>query len=215
MIKTKAPKVRFLELLTWILSAAIIMPLAWIVVFVSIFMLDSFVHPLWEFAVTQALLFIICGTIAGCIVGGSQWLVLRKNVGWANHWFRATVVSWSLTSVAWWLEYRSFGGPYFEISQQAVIPAALFTSLVSGVILGTAQWSILRQKVDISPFWVLVTAASWFIAAGATIITIACVVTKPDPIGYTYFPVLLMPGAIVGLGTGLARPKLVGRSHDR
>jgi hypothetical protein len=211
MMKTKAPIERGAQLIPWVLSTAIVMPLAWVVVFVSIFMLDSIVHPLWELAITQGFLFVICGIIAGCIVGAGQWLVLRGDVGWATYWFRATAVSWALTSVVWWLEYRLFGGPRFEISQQDVIPAVLFASLISGVILGTAQWSMLRQKVEISPFWILTTAASWFTAAGATIITLAFIATKPDPIGFAGFPILLMPGVIIGLGTGLARPKLVGQ----
>lgn len=211
MIKTKAPKERRAELIPWVLSTAIVLPLAWIAVFVSIFMLDSLVHPLWEFAISQAFLFVVCGIVAGCIVGTGQWLVLRGDVGWANHWFRATVISWGLAAIAWWLEYRFFGGPHFEISQQDIIPAELFTSLVSGVILGLAQWSLLRQKVDISFLWVLVTVVSWLVAAGATIVAVAFIAANPDPIGYAYFPVLLMPGVIIGLGTGLARPKLVGQ----
>ena len=215
MIKTKASKEPFEQLTPWVMSTAIVMPLAWLVVFVSIFTMDSFVHPLWEFAITQALLFVICGAVAGCVVGAGQWLVLRGDVTWANNWFRATVVSWGLTAVAWWLVYRFFGGPHFEISQQDLIPAALFTSLVSGLILGMAQWSLLRQKVDISFLWVLVTITSWFVAAGATIMAVVLIAAKPDPVGSTYFPILLMPGAIVGLGTGLARPKLVGQLQGK
>jgi hypothetical protein len=210
----KAGSSRLVGLIVWSLSTTMAMAFACIA-FASLYFFFSNTGLLNSSSVQQFLFSIafsvIGGLIGGGIVGAGQWFVLRYEVGvrWAGSWFRATLVSWGVVAVAWWLEYQILGGSNFEINSQDVVPAIIITGLLSGAIVGLVQWMIMRSHVVISSLWIVTSGVSWLIAA----VVSSIVVAKLD-LGQATYPVALLAlGLIIGFGAGLARPWLV--DHQR
>jgi hypothetical protein len=198
---------QFPEPIMCALFTTLAMTLAWVAPVAGIFLLDSFTGP-FSTTIMRLPLFIIGGTTAGLIVGWGHWLALREMVDWARLWFRATVVSWAFAAAAWWVEYMILGGSHFEISQEAIAPAILITGAISGLVIGASQWLMLRKAMRVSPFWIVATTGIWLIAT-----TISAVIsTKFDSGIFSSLVLLVALGMMVGFGTGLARPALVGDS---
>jgi len=192
------------ELLFWSVSTAIVMVIAWIALLLSY--LTYFVAGFASLSsILQLLLSMIAGMVAGAVVGVSQWLVLRREVRWANRWIWATVAGWGLAAIAWWSEYKLLGGSHFQVSEQYLGVATVLAGAITGTAIGLGQWIIMRRFVMISILWVLGSMISWL--AGA--IVSATVITSAD-FGYlTYLIAMLAPSLFVGLGTGLIWRKFI------
>lgn len=191
--------------------------LAFLVVLGALFLMDAYT-TLMSLPIVPVVPFFVAGSIAGAIVGGSQRTVLLRNVGGAKTWFWSTVVSWGFVAIAWLAQYEFLGGTHFEISNEDIIPAVVFAGAVSGLVLGYTQWLMMRRSVQISPWWIVSTAASWFAAttvtalAGAYLNAIVNDVTRAS-IDFGLFSYLVAGvalGLIVGLGTGLAQLMFIG-----
>ena len=206
-METRIASQRFAEPITCALFTTMAMTLAWIVPVAGVFVLDAFTG-LFSSTVMRLPLFILGGIIAGLIVGWGHWLALREMVDWASLWFRATVVGWAFAAAAWWVEYMILGGSHFEISQEAIAPAILITGAISGLVIGAVQWFMLRQTIRISPFWIVATTGIWLIAT-----TVSAIISTEFDFGiFSSLVLLLALGMIIGFGTGLVRPALVGDS---
>ena len=130
----------------------------------------------WVLATTLGWLigFIIGEGAIGVALGLGQWLVLRQWVREPGWWIWASTVGWA---IGWILIITEILPP-----PQAGIIAALLAGAVLGLMLGVAQWFILRRLVDSAGWWVLVSTTGWAIGfsglLGITVVgTVAGAVT--------------------------------------
>ncbi len=86
--------------------------------------------------ITEAAAF--SGAIIGALVGISQWLALRHWLPRAWWWIIASIVGWTVGSVACWLIYGLLGGPFCQTwgcLDQGVGPN-YYLAMTSGWIVG-------------------------------------------------------------------------------
>ena len=135
--------------------------------------------------------------IFGAIVGTAQWLVLRRSLraGW---WVPATAFGWGLGGVITGFtaggSVSSIGpdeGPVPPIITAVVVPPAVV------VLLGLAQWLILRRELVGAGWWPIVNSAGLFLG-----FSVGLVVAKVVPwLAPTQFPsaqALGLVGAVAG-----------------
>lgn len=77
MVSRKAPIIRFAELIVWSLSTTIVMPLAWMIAFASLFLLHSFTKL--DFGIYTYLVSLL---VIGLIVGFGTGLAQPKLIGY-------------------------------------------------------------------------------------------------------------------------------------
>ena len=106
----------------------------------------------------------IFGASLGSMVGILQWLVLRRRVSNAGWWVLASTVGFIVgqggVEVAM---YVAFGYPeemggmssFTNVLGQTVVPA------LTGAVIGTLQWLVLRGKVSRAGWWVLASIVGW------------------------------------------------------
>jgi hypothetical protein len=123
----------------------------------------------------------------GIFIGVAQWFVLRRYFSQA--WW------WIVASAAGWL-----GGWAILMSGLVVPPGGeLFTIILSGAIfglvIGVAQWLILRRWVKLSGLWILLSIPGW-------------------TIGLTGLLGSLLVGVVAGAITGFAFDFLLRFPHE-
>ncbi len=109
------------------------------------------------------------GTVAiGLAMGLLQWIVLRNLIPQAGWWIAASGLGWAL----------GFLVTEYLLPAEIVVLQGAFL----GLFMGLLQWLVLRQKVRLAAWWILVSALGWAIG-----------------------PILGLPlvGAVVGATTGL------------
>lgn len=94
----------------------------------------------------------------GVILGLGQWLVLRQWVREPGWWIWASTVGWG---VGWLLIITGILSP-----PEAGIMASLVAGGVLGLMLGVAQWFVLRRLVDFAGWWIFVSTIGWAIGVG-------------------------------------------------
>jgi hypothetical protein len=136
--------------------------------------------------------------IFGAIVGTAQWLVLRRSLrsGW---WAPATVVGWALSGIL--MGFTAGGsvstigpaeGPMPPLLTAVVVPPAVV------VLLGLAQWQILRREFVGAGWWPLVNVAGLFLG-----LSVGLIVAKLVPwLTPTQFP----SAQALGLVSAIAGP---------
>lgn len=153
--------------------------------------------------------FLAIGAYEGAIVGVAQWLVLRRLLPSlrAKSWIAATVtgavVAWMLGRIPsaladWQSVSGDVGQPAPSLSMIAGLSAAAGAAL--GVILGAAQWFVLREHVRRARIWIGANALAW--AAGMPLIFLAAGIPGPDAsvvsIGALLLVTVGLAGAVVG-----------------
>lgn len=124
---------------------------------------------------------IIVGLATGTLIGFLELLVFRL-FGFRVNWL--------------WAASNTFACAVFlpvgeAISSSRQLPVADSVAVVGGVVLGTAQWRILRQIVNRAGWWILATGITG---------TLLFRSVTPNP---SYEPVMLIWGIIVGGITGV------------
>jgi hypothetical protein len=102
------------------------------------------------------------GIIGGALIGFAQWLVLRRHLSSAWWWIIVSFLGWGVMGLS------SFG----VIGWFAPRTMRLFPRLVYGVIdgatlgliLGMAQWWVLRQYVSKAWGWIFTNSLNWSIS---------------------------------------------------
>jgi hypothetical protein len=158
--------------------------------------------------------FLVIGAYEGAIAGTAQWLVLRRLLPAlrAQNWIGATVagavIAWMLgrlpTALADW---KSVSGGVGQTAPSAseifLLSAAAGAAL--GLILGAAQWVVLRGHVRRAGLWIGGNALAW--AAGMPLIFLAAGIPAPHTsvleIGALVLVTVGVTGAVVGAIEGV------------
>jgi hypothetical protein len=92
----------------------------------------------------------------GVVIGIGQWLVLRRFMFEPGWWVWASSIGWG---VGWAVIVV-----VEIIPADAGIAGSGVIGLIFGLLLGTAQWLVLRQHVYGAGWWVLASTVGWAIA---------------------------------------------------
>jgi hypothetical protein len=152
--------------------------------------------------------------LEGIVVGAAQALALRRLASIPRlAWTWATAVG---AGIAWTIGMApstcialstasADAGPIEEPSLAVTMPLAAGLGLVTGPILGAAQWAVLRRQVDRAGRWLWANALAW--AVGMPIIFLGM-----DLVPWTGHPAAVALGVYAVCGAaGLA----VGAIHGR
>ncbi len=112
--------------------------------------------------------FTLAGAVSGAVIGFVQWLVLRQQIDNAGWWILATVggraVGWAASWVMFSVMLEAMVGAVEW--NTSVIAADAAGAAVSGALIGTAQWLVLRQQLRQAGWWIPATTISrimgWF-----------------------------------------------------
>ena len=115
--------------------------------------------------------------VLGSMIGGMQWLILRRRVSWADQWLVVNIAGWSLGAIA-----NFFIG----------LAAGWGLGLISA---GIMQWFVLRQQILRAYWWILGSLVAW---VGGIAISFAL-----GTIGFVGFLSGAVFGIVVGIITGI------------
>jgi hypothetical protein len=100
----------------------------------------------------------LAGLITGLVIGVAQWLVLRQALPLNPGWNAVTGIGMAVGLAA---GVALFG------TENAGNPLLLRAAL-TGLLIGVAQWLLLREHVAMNGWWLLVIAGAWAIAWAVT-----------------------------------------------
>lgn len=158
--------------------------------------------------------FLAIGAYEGAIVGAAQWLVLRRVIPSlrARDWIGATavgaVIAWMLGRIpSAFADWKSTSGDVVQAEPSLlmilVLSAAAGATL--GVILGVAQWVVLRGHVRRAGLWIGANALAWM--AGMPLIFLAAGLPSPHTsapaIGALVMSAVAVAGAVAGAIEGV------------
>ncbi|MDE5095705.1 MAG: hypothetical protein O4804_16225 [Trichodesmium sp. St11_bin5] len=92
----------------------------------------------------------VFGTVFGAVVGSLQWWVLRKRLSQARWWILATV----LASAILFSTAVVLSNAVSDVVSNTVIQGVVISSLM-GLVIGSAQWLVLRKQIYQSHWWIL------------------------------------------------------------
>jgi hypothetical protein len=93
------------------------------------------------------------GAAAGIVIGAGQWLVLRQTITLSGWWIPATGVGLA-TGLAASVALVGTGTAVRDLAARGAL---------TGVLLGTMQWFVLRQTTAMAGWWVAVVAVGWVV----------------------------------------------------
>ena len=157
---------------------------------------------------------IFAAGVVGMVLGFAQWIVLHRVSKRSAMWIAATaaglsigycigykiisrfsVLSHPVEALPWVLEYRSLA------------PFSNFTGwgmelLIHGLVLGIAQYAILREWVQHAGLWILSTAACYTLAFPFGCMIAEMFDARQATTLFNLFAAPLAGGLIFGIGTG-------------
>lgn len=140
--------------LMWGLVALVSTVLGFAIMFVGLGeVLDSV--PSWVFGIALGVLF---GTLRAI----GHWLLLRRQIKDVVLWIPLTVAAWV---IFWPLNLVGVFGEAAEGDIGGKILEGLLHGAIFGLLLGVAQWLVLRAKVERAYWWILVLVVSWAVSA--------------------------------------------------
>ncbi len=145
---------------------------------------------------------LLVGVVQGCLLGASQWLVLRSLIPDARRWIAATSAGFALMLGAYF--FADAAGFVGELQFERFPGVAwLLRAAALAMPLGLLQWFVLRA-LPRSPLWTPVVMASYSLAAGVSAFLqvggIAAVQHLPGPI-FTLVADGVVPGSLLGVFT--------------
>jgi len=109
--------------------------------------------------------------VTGLAIGVLQWIPLEKRLAGAGRWIPATWAGWGLAQ--------------FELVLVNPSQNTFVTGLLVGLLVGIAQWLLLRNHLPLAAWWVAINVVAW-------------------TTGFWLMPGIFTSGMIPGLVTGLA-----------
>jgi hypothetical protein len=127
--------------------------LLWIAAFLG-FPIGGALTKLLVCAVDSPVRAALAGLLTGAMIGSAQWLVLRPVLALDLRWplFTAAAMAVGLTIA------HIVGGT--ETSGNSL----LIRAVITGLVIGLAQWLLLRDLVPMSGWWIVVIGAAWAVA---------------------------------------------------
>jgi hypothetical protein len=96
---------------------------------------------------------LINSAVMGALFGLAQWLVLRRVLPNMGGWVLATALGYALV----------FGAtPLLRFVPSQLAGSPLF--LLFGIVLGVAQWLVLRRRVRQAAWWIAINMGAWVLA---------------------------------------------------
>jgi hypothetical protein len=156
-------------------------------------------------------LVILAGIGEGAVLGLAQWLALRRylpGIAW-REWVIATG---SAAGAAWLIgmSLSALGGAP-EVTPQLMIAIAIPLGIIFLLLMGGAQWFVLRRRVSRAGWWIVANAVAWPVGVAVPVVALSLV---PDNaaawmmIAVGVISGILM-GVVVGAITGFALARLV------
>lgn len=93
--------------------------------------------------------------VSGLIIGGGQWILLRRYFEWPVTWILVYMAGELAVTI--WSDSTS---PF--MNSNAAFFIVPLGALIAGVLFGTAQWFVLRKEVYYAGWWIVASAFSWF-----------------------------------------------------
>jgi hypothetical protein len=116
-------------------------------------------YPRWRPTLTNAawaLVAVVCLALGqpGSIAGVPQWLVLRPH----------------LPACRWWMLASAVGAYVaFLVLEVIVTNSALLVYAIAGLLIGAAQWPVLRRRVPRAGSWVAASAIGYLVGGAAAL----------------------------------------------
>lgn len=117
-------------------------------------------------AITVEMLSLFAVGIAGLILGLLQSVVLREKVN-AAYWIVATGIAFLVFGVLGYMIFLTLGD--FTLSDAAWVLHVVIYSLLFGLILGLAQWFVLRWDYANADGWIITTLMAFVLLFGSAV----------------------------------------------
>jgi hypothetical protein len=98
------------------------------------------------------------GLCAGVLIGGAQWVVLRRYNRGAHWWFLATVVGWA-ASVGVNFAFLGLTAMHLAVTDWILslgTASLLVYGAMTGLVVGLVQWVVLRRWGSRTLIWILI-----------------------------------------------------------
>ncbi|MDE5079178.1 MAG: hypothetical protein O4751_13250, partial [Trichodesmium sp. St2_bin6] len=118
--------------------------------FVGLFFVFGVLGGVVENAIGSFGLLAVFGTVFGAVVGSFQWWVIRKRLSQARWWILAT----ALASAILFSTAEVLSNAVSDVVSNTVIQGVVISSLI-GLVIGSAQWLVLRKQLSQSHWWIL------------------------------------------------------------
>ncbi|MEO8397407.1 MAG: hypothetical protein ABI700_30705, partial [Chloroflexota bacterium] len=127
--------------------------LFWMIAFIG-FPIGSGISQLVIGSVNNPGRALLSGLITGAVIGLAQWIVLNRVLALDLRWVIVTAVGMALGLS---ISVAIFGT---ETAGNALI----FRAVITGLVIGLAQWFVLRDLVPMIGWWIVAIGAGWAIA---------------------------------------------------
>jgi len=147
----------------WIVGTAIAVVLAAIAKMWRVLQNAEYIY-----AFRAGVVFGSAGLVVGMVVGLGQWLVLRGRIRGAGWWILGTTVALGLGNAAGEIVFSWIAnslGPWKFVPFARAMWCWISGGAMCGLILGVAQWLVLRRRARSAGWWIPANILSW--AAGA------------------------------------------------
>jgi hypothetical protein len=150
-------------------------------------------------------------------IGGAQ-LIVGAGMGVGVGWLQARALRGLLPAVAPWFWSAVIGLtlPFLVVDIATAagwsLPYWLYVTITAGgLLVGCAQWLILRRHFKDAPWWIAASSAGWGLAGGAAAIADALMKSRQiRGIGglLAYLALIAVGGLVLGVVTGLCLARL-------
>lgn len=140
---------------TWILVTALGASLAFGLSGLIIYKLKSMGGILWSIL------------LLGILIGGMQWLLLRRHLHNAGWWILASLGGWAVTLMLAARASVLLDFTLDEFITEKNIPLAVLgilgAGLLHGIVLGLFQWLVIRKVQSKSYVWIVLSSLGWMV----------------------------------------------------